>query len=156
MRFTAPFLCSNGSRSIWERQWKVFLSWLLPSSFCLSSSATTRTHDKINFFLKMSRNEFLLVWKCRDFSLPILGMNPIHLARILDELLEGFTRKQMDWDKVIYLLPIRFCILIFDLFLGDQLQVFGTSFGFYSLFLELWIQLWQDSPVRESMSFQKK
>lgn len=43
-------------------------------------------------------------------------MNSIRLAKILDELLEEFTRKQMDCDKVIYLFPSWFCILILDSF----------------------------------------
>jgi hypothetical protein len=91
-----------------------------------------------------------------DFLPPILGIRPIHLASILDELLEGFTRMKVQWDGDIYFSIIGFDVLLFDSFFRASTASSGPFFGFYSLFLDLLIQLCQDRPLRESMSFQKK
>lgn len=91
-----------------------------------------------------------------DFLPPILGMRPIRLTSILEELFEGFTRMKVQWDRAIYFSIIGFDVLLFDSFFRASNASSGPSFGFYSLFLNLRIQLWQDRPLRESMSFQKK
>ena len=157
MWFSAPSLCPPCFPPIWKKYESLFFESNAPSRSLTFLSYLKLIQWLQGFFWKNAL-EWIFSWFENSviFFFQFYG-SPRFLGQrnlsLLNRILIFFSKKSGWWigSPIASHHPS-----IFALFLGYQLQVFGTSFGFYSLFLELWIQLWQDRPVRESMSFQKK